>query len=532
MTPRAARRGHLGGTVGPDADPLGHTKENGQVIPLLSPEGINRLTEALRTADYTASGITARIGPEATAAAGRGDVRATLRATAPALGEDPDPLATLIRLFVCGQTEPVDAVAAAFRPLPLAEAVSGGLVEPAITGTGEKGLRAAVELEAYGPWWVVSDLSAGMRPGVPLPADHVLGVGSASTTLAAATIREPVATALDLGTGCGIQALHLSRHAQRVTATDLSRRALRFAATTAALNGLDWELLAGDLTTPVAGRRFDLVVSNPPFVAGPGTMTHTYRDSGRAGDAVCAELVAAAPRLLAPGGTMQFLANWLQVSGQDWRERISGWLAGTGLDAWVIQREVSDPLGYVNLWLADACEDPTTTPARAAAWLDWFEANQIVGVGFGLITLRAGGHIDPVVRMEEARQTYLGDLGPQVTAWFDRQDWLREHSGDRLLAARLRAEDALRLHQEATRGPQGWQVERQVLSLATGMRWSEEVDPVTLALIGGCDGQLTLRDQLTLLATANDVDFDTLAEVALPLVTHLVERGMVTPAST
>ncbi len=492
--------------------------------PLLEPAGIDRLRQALTTAGYTARGIAERIGPEATADAARNDLRTTLRAT-----RDADPLATLIRLFVCGQAEPVPAVAAALAPLAVSEALDAGLVEPGPLDDGGDGLRAAVELESYGDWWLLSDLSAGMRPGVPLPPDHVLGLGGASMTLAGATIRRPVESALDIGTGCGVQALHLSKHAGRVTATDLSERALRFAATTAALNGLDWELLRGDLAAPVAGRRFDLVVSNPPFVAGPGTATYTYRDSGRAGDAVCAELVTAAPGLLAEGGTMQFLANWLHITGEDWRERVGGWLAGTGLDAWVVQREVSDPIGYVNLWLADASEDPAARPSRAAAWLDWFDANRVEAVGFGLITLRANGSANPMVRLEELWQPLDDGLGTQIEAWFDRQRWLREHSAGALLGARLRVAEGLRLRQEAVPGPDGWSVEGQSLSLTSGLRWSEEIDPVTLALVGGCHGEVTLHDQLTLLATAHDVDFQTLAEVAVPLVAHLVERGMLLP---
>ena len=79
--------------------------------------------------------------------------------------------------------------------------------------------RAAVELEPYGDWWVVSDLSTALRPGRALPGDHVLGVGGASSTLAQATIRAEVGRALDLGAGCGVQALHLSGHASSVTAT-------------------------------------------------------------------------------------------------------------------------------------------------------------------------------------------------------------------------------------------------------------------------------------------------------------------------
>ena len=249
---------------------------------LLPAEGIARLRDALAGAGYTSAGIAAHIGPEATAATRRNDFRAALAATTAGT-----PLDTLIRLYVGNQTESDAAVARAFAPLPLDDAVAAGLVER-VPG----GLRAGLDLEPYGDaWWVVSDLPSGSRPG-PLRPDHVLGIGNASTTLADSVIRTPVGRALDLGTGCGVQALHLSTHAHRITATDLSSRALRFAATTAALAGLDWDLRQGDLTEPVRGERFDLVVSNPPFVAGPGVATHTYRDSGRSGDAVCAELAA------------------------------------------------------------------------------------------------------------------------------------------------------------------------------------------------------------------------------------------------
>ena len=491
---------------------------------LLDDSGIGRLRAALIAAGYTSAGIAARIGPAATAAVRRGDFRAALRSTV-----DRDPLATLIRLFICGKIEPVSSVEAALPVRPLVEA--GILVrgeDGRDHGRGEQGIRAGVDLEPYGDsWWVVSDLSAGARVG-PLPADHVLGVGGASTTLAQATVRSTVDSALDLGTGCGIQALHLSTHARTVTATDLSDRALRFAATTAALSGVDIELLAGDMAGPVAGRRFDLVVSNPPFVVGPGVTTHTYRDSGRAGDALGAELAAVAPDLLTEGGVCQYLANWLHVTGEDWTQRVAGWVAGTGLDAWVIQREISDPVSYVDLWLSDAGE--RSDPVRAAAWLDWFDANKIEGVGLGLVTLRRGGHDDPVVRVEELRQAVEQPLGAQVSGWLARQDWLRGRDTAALLRERYRAAPGLTLHQEATIGDEGWAVDRQLLALRDGLRWSEEVDPLVLALVGGCDGTVPLADQLAVLAAAHEVAPSALAEVAGPIVAHLVERGFIEAA--
>ncbi len=191
---------------------------------LLASDDIARLREALVAAEYTSPAIAGRIGPAAVAGVRRNDLRELLRATT-----DRDPLATLIRLFLAGQTEPTDAVRAALAPLPVEAAIAAGLVE--VYGDG---LHAGVDLDVYtghtgDDWWVLSDLDADARPG-PLRTDHVLGVGNAAITLAGATIRTAVPTALDIGTGCGVQARELSDHAGRVTATDVSHRALRFAA--------------------------------------------------------------------------------------------------------------------------------------------------------------------------------------------------------------------------------------------------------------------------------------------------------------
>ncbi|NED63788.1 methyltransferase, partial [Streptomyces sp. SID10244] len=74
-----------------------------------------------------------------------------------------------------------------------------------------------------------------------------------SVSLARAVIRTPVRRALDIGTGCGIQALHLGTHCDEIVATDTNERALALAGATARLNGMRWELRSGSLFEPVAG---------------------------------------------------------------------------------------------------------------------------------------------------------------------------------------------------------------------------------------------------------------------------------------
>ena len=112
--------------------------------------------------------------------------------------------------------------------------------------------------------------------------DFVLGVSSASSTLAQLTVRAPVARALDLGTGCGVQSLHLARHAGQVVATDLNPRALALAEMTAMINSVEIDLRQGNLYEPVAGERFDLITSNPPYVMSPPSARATGSPIARA----------------------------------------------------------------------------------------------------------------------------------------------------------------------------------------------------------------------------------------------------------
>ncbi len=151
-------------------------------------------------------------------------------------------------------------------------------------------LRGTVRLVPQGDLLIASDLAGeGGR------ADHVAGVHRPSVTLSDLTVRRPVERALDMGTGCGIQALLAAGHAERVVATDVNERALAFTALNAALNGVEnVELRAGSFFEPVAGERFGLVVSNPPYVISPEA-SFLFRDSGLGRD-----LRERAPRRRAP----------------------------------------------------------------------------------------------------------------------------------------------------------------------------------------------------------------------------------------
>jgi methylase of polypeptide subunit release factors len=461
------------------------------------PDLIPRLREALTAADYTYDTVSDLLGTTAHAALARNETTPGLRATTGGT-----PLETLTRLWLLQTTAPVAAVEQALPGL-LDELCSAGILERSVSE-----VAARVDLRPHGTddgnLWIASDLTPGLD-GAPqrVGPEHVLGISPAAISLVELTVRTPVGRALDLGTGCGIQALHLAGHIDHVVATDVNPRALWLTEVNAGLNGVSTgpggriDLRSGSFFEPVEEERFDLVVSNPPFVISPATGDRlVYRDSGLPGDQAVEHVVRAIPRHLAPDGVGQVLANWVILRDQPWDERLAGWLEGSECDAWVVQREVLDPAAYVELWLKDAgLHGAVDYQARYDTWLSWFEDTGVEAVGFGWINVAANGGVDR--RLEEWRWEVEQPLGAEVVAHFARTEAVRKLSDAALLAVRpLLRDDIL----QETHGPVGAaDPSRIVLRQQRGMRRAQQVDTVEAALAGASDGDLTVGQLLAAL---------------------------------
>ena len=412
--------------------------------PAATPEQAASLRADLADSGWGVEAVAALLGEAADAALRREIRLPALRAVRAALadGPAPSPVAVLTALFMLGEPVPATALDAALPRTAAVGAAAIGLVgEPDRAGC----VRARVDLRPHEAvddagevrWWVASDLGE-LVTGRALAPDHVLGVGGAGLTLAGLTPRTRVRTALDLGCGCGIQTLYLLRHAEHVVATDISARALAFTAFNAALAGVNvsgapdagsepvlgsgrLELLRGSLLEPVVGRRFDLIASNPPFVLTPpavreaGLPLMEYRD---AGGPLLPGLVAGLGEHLEPGAVAVMLGNWEHRGTGSWRDAVAAWVPEE-LDAWVIERELQDPVEYATMWLRDGGLTPERDAggfdAALEAWIDDFEARDVRGVGFGyLIVYRPRRHREPWRLLEEVTTSGQGVLGPHV----------------------------------------------------------------------------------------------------------------------
>ncbi len=492
--------------------------------PRIDPDLIGRLRADLMASRFTVDDVTALLGPLATAALAREQALPAQRVTAAST----EPCATLVRLFTLG--DPVDA-AEAQAALP-SLGVDGAIALGLVAQEGD-GVTALVDLRPYAAdesaWWLASDL-AELATGRPLSPHHVLGIGGASTTLACWTPRPEVGRALDVGTGSGVQSLHLGAHAASVTVTDLSQRALGFAAFNAALNEVAWEILEGSMLEPVAGQRFDLIVSNPPFVITPRSgevPLFEYRDGGAAGDTVVADLVRSIGEHLEPGGIAQFLGNWEVPRGTTWTDRVGAWVEGTGLDAWVVQREVQDPAEYAETWSRDGGHPPGTAQFNAmyAAWLDDFEARDVEAIGFGVITLqRPATGREPFVELDEVTWPVQNPMGAAVLAGLRVRTWLAEHGDDAVLDASWRCGPDV--HEERHTMPGALDPTLILLRQGGGLRRHLAMSTVTAAYTSVADGGLTARQAASAIAGILDLDTDEVAAEVAAFVRDAAKDGL------
>ena len=528
--------------------------------PAATPEQAASLRADLADSGWGVEAVAALLGEAADAALRREIRLPALRSVRAALadGPAPSPVAVLTALFMLGEPVPATALDAALPRTAAAGAAAIGLVgEPDGAGC----VRALVDLRPHEAvddagevrWWVASDLGE-LVTGRALAPDHVLGVGGAGLTLVGLTPRTRVRTALDLGCGCGIQTLYLLRHAEHVVATDISARALAFTAFNAALAGVSvtgapdagsepvlgsgrLELLRGSLLEPVVGRRFDLIASNPPFVLTPpavreaGLPLMEYRD---AGGPILPGLVAGLGEHLEPGASAVMLGNWEHRGAGSWRDAVAAWLP-EGLDAWVIERELQDPVEYATMWLRDGGLTPERDAegfdAALEAWIDDFEARDVRGVGFGyLIVHRPRRPREPWRLLEEVTTSGQGVLGPHVAEVLEVREQLAGLDDEAV--ADLHPLLAPDVTEERHLIPGAAEPTVILLRQGGGLGRALQASTAVAALAGVADGELSVgqvASAVAALSELNAADALALRAEMVEAARHLMSAGFLRP---
>jgi release factor glutamine methyltransferase len=135
-----------------------------------------------------------------------------------------------------------------------------------------------------------------------------------------ASLPRPGASVLELCTGSGAVALEAAAAGAEVTAVDVSRRSVATVKLNARLRRVRVRALRGSLFEPVAGRQFDLIATNPPYVPAPGDTLPASGperawDAGREGRALIDPICDGAADHLAPGGAILMIHSSLCGTG-------------------------------------------------------------------------------------------------------------------------------------------------------------------------------------------------------------------------
>ncbi|MFT4185771.1 MAG: methyltransferase [Micrococcaceae bacterium] len=419
---------------------------------------------------------------------------------------DTSALGILINFFLLHESVPSTALNEALPHCGVKRLFSLGLA----TETNGK-LLSTFNLQLYtsddiGNAWFFSDLTQ-IQTKQSLPNEYVLGIGNASKTLAQSIIRNPVNTALDLGCGCGIQTLHLLQHAKHVTATDLSNRALEITKFNLTLNAVDLAkvtLKQGSLFEPVKDETFELIISNPPFVISPKKAdNYTYRESSFTGDALIQKLVNGISRHLTSSGIAQFIANWEIYQEQEWHESLQTWDYDKATMR-VYLRELLNPVQYASMWTKDSdlFADEDTKTELLAAYLTDFNDRKVSAIGFGYFTIVKT--IENELITEDITQSVLQPI------WQDLAADIERHVAQNILDLRFKVAPDVTEERFYLPGEQHPKVIQ--LRQGSGLCRTVEVSTEIAAVVGACDGELTIREICYGLANILNLDIGELLE--------------------
>ena len=345
-------------------------------------------------------------------------------------------------------------------------------------------------------------------------------------------IRRPVESALDLGTGCGVQALIAAGFSGRVIATDVNERALAMARLNALMNGIaNVEFRRGDLFEPVADETFDLVVANPPFVISPET-THVYRDSRLGGDELSERVVIESARRLAVGGHATILCEWLMREGEAWTETPQRWAAECSADVLALHYRSAEPEAYAAGWNAPLRTlDPDAYADAVDRWTAYQHDLGAVAVSTGAIVLRKRAAGAPRFHHEEMPRGAQGAASDHLLRLLAGRDRLADAESADLIDAVLAPVDGDALTQRIVHDDGGWTTQDIDVAVEPGAGVHATIGPPVVHVVLSLDGRRTLGEVVEQAAEELGADPAALRREAATAIERLVALGAVTVAS-
>jgi methylase of polypeptide subunit release factors len=389
-------------------------------------------------------------------------------------------------------------------------------------------IRSDIRIQPFeGLYFVVDPPFSRGKP------DDVLGIGPSGRVLSSLTIRRTVRTALDLGCGCGLQALLASRHAEKVIAVDLNPRAVRFSEFNVQLNGVtNVEVRPGDLFEPVSGESFDLIVCNPPFVVSP-EQSLIYRDSGLPVNGLVRRILSQLPHHLEDGGFGHITCHWAHRNEGEWWGPIHELIAKSGCDTWLAHQFSDRTLDYAIRWNKRLLsENPRRYRRTLRKWSNWYRKAGIIAITSAFVTFGRQTNRQPWMRAGTVSENPSGMGGEQLMRIFAAQNHLSMHAdAEHLLDARFNLANGTELIQRSVSESGDLKLQGAEIRCQPGIGAKVMLDADMTKVLLSLDRGEKLNQTLARVSRADRINLEALTKTALPMIRRLYGLGMLDRAS-
>jgi len=474
---------------------------------------LQKLRQILKESGYCAAGIAPTVG----------DVALRL----PNESVSATPLNTLLRLFHLLEPVATQNADAALQPLTITELTDAGMIR--IDG---ENVRANVLIQPYQDLlFAIDQLTRENQP-----ENALMQISPSSLWVAHLMARRPSRNSLDLGTGCGFLAALVAQHSEHVCAVDLNPSAVESADFNCRWNELrNVTCLEGNLTASVRDQRFDLIVSNPPFMICPVPNAPAsrvrFKHSGQEGDDFCINLAREAAQLLYESGYFHMAFEWLEHEGEDWTAKLAKSFSGTDCDIWGMRMYSLAPEDYVIDWLAGLQRGPEDDPeALYREGVQYFQQRKVKSIGSGLVTMRRCSTRPNLLWFDEAPEDLSEPYGESVSALFDVRIQCSNRSEGDLLEEKPMVSPDIGMIQKAQLEKGRWDVTASELLRQRGLKYCfSEVSPQLLRLVALMDGECTLRQAFERLSREEHMALPEVIAKYLPEVRELIWFGFLIP---
>lgn len=388
------------------------------------------------------------------------------------------PIDVLARLFM------LDEAVSAAEALPVFGSEIGPLTTLGLLRVTGDCVRSELQLTPLTEGWFASDF---LRLHGEAPDDFVMGLSPVTRMLTSLTPRRRGTRVLELGCGAAWLSLDFRRAGLEVTAADFSHRALEIARFNARLNriaGIEW--LHGSWFEPLAGRKFDVIACNPPYVQSPGS-TLTYREAAPGAENPCAHILRHVAGYLAPGGLACVVINWSHATPDSWRDAPLAWTPAAGVRRWLFQSKCHGPAEYAWRWIEHDPLFETSASARAELdrWVNHFRDNGIRAISSGFMVVQ---RCEPGAEWTRTDSRETGELAPdcgeEILRLFANESWLRTTpTDDEVLDSSFLVPDCIRAEISTRLGNAGWQ-DRTIRLISPGrLTYDGQVDENLMRLL-------------------------------------------------